>query len=73
MKLEKREITLNEQDSMQDMFMTERNVLYAYTQALEKTNRKENVHCFCAHLQETAKELLLVKEKIQKLKEESIC
>ncbi|MBQ7368196.1 MAG: hypothetical protein IJW60_00615 [Clostridia bacterium] len=41
MKLEKREITLNEFDSLKDVFYAERLLLLEYTRALEKVERKE--------------------------------
>lgn len=41
MKLEKREITLNEYDSLQDVFYAEKLLLGEYVQALEYAERKE--------------------------------
>ena len=41
MKLEKREITLNEFDSLKDVFFAEKLLLSEYTRALEKAERKE--------------------------------
>ena len=69
MKLEKREITLNERDSLQDVFLFERTLLRAYSQALEATRRKENQNCFFNYLQETAKELCCIKDHQQRIEE----
>ncbi len=41
MKLEKREITLNEYDSLKDVFYLEKNLLSQYAQCLCKSVRKE--------------------------------
>ena len=41
MKLEKREITLNEADSLRDMLYTEKTVLTEYTKALEQALSKQ--------------------------------
>ena len=41
MKLEKREITLNEADSIKDMYFYEKNLQFCYEKALEKAERKE--------------------------------
>ena len=41
MKLEKREITLNEADSVKDMYFYEKNLQHSYAQALEFATRKE--------------------------------
>lgn len=41
MKLEKREITLNEADSIQDVFYMEKALLHAYSLHMAKAERKE--------------------------------
>lgn len=41
MKLEKREITLNEADSIKDVFYMERALLHAYSLQMPKAERKE--------------------------------
>ena len=41
MKLEKREITLNETDSVKDAFVMQKILLNEYVMALEKVERKE--------------------------------
>lgn len=72
MKLEKREITLNEQDSLRDVLTMEKSLLQSYANALESVQRKENRNCLCLHLQETAKEIFLVKDKLKSIEESSI-
>ena len=41
MKLEKREITLNEYDSLQDAYYMQKTVLQEYLNELDKTNTKQ--------------------------------
>ena len=41
MKLEKREITLNEQDSIKDAFYMQKTILQEYVCALEKVEKKQ--------------------------------
>ena len=41
MKLEKREITLNEQDSIKDAYYLQKTVLQEYVCALEKAEKKQ--------------------------------
>ena len=41
MKLEKREITLNEYDSLHDIFQTEKNLLRSYIEYLDGAESKE--------------------------------
>ncbi len=41
MKLEKREITLNERDSIMDVYYFEKHLLNVYTETLSKATRKE--------------------------------
>ena len=72
MKLEKREITLNEQDSIQDILIFEKNIIYAYVNALEHVNRKEIRNCLCVHLQEVAREIFSVKDQLLGIQEKLI-
>ena len=72
MKLEKREITLNEQDSVKDVLMMEKNLLHAYANGLENVQRKETRNCLCLHLQDEAKEIFWVKDKLKSIHENSI-
>ena len=56
MKLEKREITLNEADSLLDMLYLEERLLNAYAVGAKKGFRKELVGEFSRLLEETKKE-----------------
>ncbi len=62
MKLEKREVTLNEYDSLRDIFYLEKLLLSVYGQALEKGVRKEVKGELLRLSQETGKELCLMIE-----------
>ena len=72
MKLEKREITLNEYDSIQDVLLLEKNIICAYVNALECVQRKEIRSCLCTHLQAVAKEIFLVKDQLLGIEEKLI-
>ena len=56
MKLEKREITLNEADSLLDMLYLEERLLNVYSKGAKKAFRKELVGEFSRLLEETRKE-----------------
>ena len=58
MKLEKREITLNEYDSLKDIFHAEKLLLLEYVHALEKVERKETKNELIACIAETANDML---------------
>ncbi len=60
MKLEKREITLNEYDSLRDIFQTEKGLLYAYAQAVGDIERKQSLHSLLDFMQETCEDLYFV-------------
>lgn len=60
MKLEKREITLNETDSISDVAYFDKCLLYAYQESLTKTKRKETAKRLLRQMQETAEELLFL-------------
>ncbi len=60
MKLEKREVTLNEYDSLKDVFYLEKLLLGAYGQALEKSVRKEVKGELLRLSKETGEELCFV-------------
>lgn len=62
MKLEKREITLNEYDSLKDMFYLEKTLLQAYGEMLGKALRKESKNELLRLMQETGEDLLFVRE-----------
>ena len=60
MKLEKREITLNEYDSLHDIFQTEKNLLRAYIELLEYIESKEIKQAFIKAVSLVAEDMLSV-------------
>ena len=62
MKLEKREITLNEADSIKDMYFYEKSLQMSYEQALENAERKEVQGEVARLLEEVKKEVVLLEE-----------
>ncbi|MBQ7913265.1 MAG: hypothetical protein IJ308_05965 [Clostridia bacterium] len=62
MKLEKREITLNEADSVKDMYFYEKNLQFRYGQALKFAERKEAEGEISRLLRETEKDAALLEE-----------
>ena len=62
MKLEKREITLNEADSVKDMYFYEKNLQFRYAQALKFAERKEAEGELHRLLRETEKDAALLEE-----------
>ncbi|MBE7079545.1 MAG: DUF892 family protein [Clostridiales bacterium] len=66
MKLEKREVTLNEADSLKDMFYMEKTLLLAYGDALERAQRKEVKAVLSELKKETEKEMAFVERRLQK-------
>ncbi len=68
MKLNKREITLNEADSLQDVFRTEKILLAEYDRAETLTLRKEVVNEIAALKKEGAADVELAKKLWEKSK-----
>ncbi|MBQ7948796.1 MAG: hypothetical protein IJ284_03445 [Clostridia bacterium] len=66
MKLEKREITLNEKDSLKDILFMEKALLNDYVETLPKTSRKETRERLLKYIKETAEELFLMKDLLEK-------
>lgn len=60
MKLEKREITLNEADSIRDVLETEKTLLRAYASQLEYAERKETRAKLLEHLNESGENVYRV-------------
>ncbi len=60
MKLDKREITLNEADSIRDVLETEKTLLRAYASKLEYAERKETRAKLLEHLNESGKNVYCV-------------
>ena len=62
MKLEKREITLNEKDSVKDMYFYEKNLQFHYMQALKFSERKQTEGELSRLLHETENEVSILEE-----------
>lgn len=60
MKNEKREITLNEKDSIRDMLETEKGLSLAYTDALWQAERREVRHRVLEHIPAVAEDIFLL-------------
>ena len=65
MKLEKREITLNEYDSLHDIFQTEKNLLRTYIELLEYIESKEIKQAFIKSVSLVAEDMLSVLSLMQ--------
>ena len=68
MKFEKREITLNEFDSLKDAYYREKILLSEYANALLEMERKQTRDEMLKLLCETAEEIFLLKDLMQKSK-----
>ena len=60
MKLEKREITLNERDSLKYALLLETTLLKEYSGSAAQAERKETRSILLAHMKETAEEIFLL-------------
>ncbi len=70
MRLEKREVTLNEKDTLSDMLFFENNLARAYRDAAEKTDGKEERCTLLEHaegLEESINKLRMLLEKAPKM------
>ena len=65
MKLEKREITLNEYDSLQDAYYQEKSLLNEYIYALFKMERKETKEMLLLLIKEPAEEIFFLQDLIK--------
>ena len=65
MKLEKREITLNEKDSLKDVFYLEKTMLAEYGEALLQAERNETQRGLFELMRQTAKEMLFIKDLLK--------
>lgn len=66
MKLEKREITLNEFDSLKETFYMEKLLLNEYLECLTKATRKETRKELMRLMQEVGEDLSLAQDLMQK-------
>ena len=71
MRLEKREITLNERDSLRDILFLGKALLFEYTESLGKVYRKEVREGLLDLIKENAEDFFLVSDLLQKLEEEN--
>lgn len=62
MKLEKREITLNEADSLKDAFYIEKTLLAEYVHALPKATKKETRTELLRFMKEAGEDLFFVRD-----------
>lgn len=62
MKLEKREITLNENDSLKDAFFTYKTLLTTYVDVLLKTQNKQTQSQLFSLLKEVGEDALFVRD-----------
>ena len=69
MKLEKREISLNEYDSLKDAFYTEKTLLGEYLQTLEVYARKQTKNELLRLIVEVGEDLTYVRELMEKIRE----
>lgn len=65
MKLEKREITLNEYDSLQDAYYREKTLINEYVRALTQMQRKESKDALLRLINDTAKEMFLLQDLLK--------
>lgn len=72
MKLEKREITLNEQDSLRDLLLLEKSLLSEYVAGVVTLRRKELRECVLDLIQETAREVFLARDLLEKTCEDGV-
>ena len=68
MRLEKREITLNEKDNLKDLLLLEKGLLAQYTDALARVTRKDFRQQILDLIQETAEEIFWTKDLLDKEK-----
>lgn len=71
MKLEKREITLNECDSLRDVLFLEKALIGEYLEALTKVRRKETRERLLEYLKAVAEELFLASDLLDKKREQN--
>ena len=72
MRLEKREITLNEQDSLRDILFLGKALLFEYAESLGKAYRKEVREGLLDLIKENAEDFFLISDLLQKLEEENV-
>ena len=68
MKLEKREITLNEADTLTEACLMEEALLHAYVDALSKQKQKQTRRALAEHMQKTAEDLYTLLDLLDTVK-----
>lgn len=66
MRLEKREVTLNEADSLKDMYYMEKTLANAYADGAKNAQRKESSSLLASLLKETQSDGEFLKERLKK-------
>ncbi len=72
MKLKKREITLNEKDSLKDMYYLEKALLSAYERGIEGATQKQTVNELTRFKKQTEEELQSILSLWEKSKKEGL-
>ncbi len=70
MKLEKREITLNEKDSLYDVLFMQKTLLNGYLSAMEKAQRKETQTTLLSLIGAACEDLYFIKTLLTDLSED---
>ena len=71
MKLEKREITLNEYDSLKDVFYTEKILLNEYAIAISKAQRQETKKELLRLMKEVGEDMCFVRDLMNRKKKKN--
>ena len=72
MKFEKREITLNEYDSIQDLLFAHERLAFVYLEAAKFIERKELRELLKSKLAEVLDEIFLLEELLNHIREEQV-
>lgn len=70
MKLEKREITLNEMDSLYDALYLEKTLLIEYANALFDVRCRQTIESILSHIKEVSNDLYMIKYLINSITEQ---
>ena len=72
MKLEKREITLNETDSLKDMFFLEKFLSVEYKEGAKRAERKETESELIRLCEEAQADMEFIQERLQRSEKSSV-
>ncbi len=67
MKLEKREITLNEKDSVTDMLLMQKTLIKAYVYGMERAERKEIRKTLLQMIERAGEDFYLLKDTLENI------